>query len=56
VEQIRHRLRTEVEKMYQQNIRDSFEDGMRSSRPWGANLLDPIQLARNSNLAIIAQG
>jgi hypothetical protein len=27
-----------------------------SSKSWGQNLLGPIQLARKTNLAIIAQG
>jgi hypothetical protein len=60
VEQIRQRLRTEVEKMSQQDIRDGFsigtEVGMQILQISGANLSDPIQLARNTNLAIIAQG
>jgi hypothetical protein len=60
VEEIRHRLRTEIEKMSQQDIRDGFsigtEVGMQILQISGANLSDPIQLARNTNLAIIAQG
>src|ERR1700687_3794871 len=62
VEQIRHRLRTELREMSQQDIRDSFDDGMGQILQFsGAILLrskfnDPIQLARTTNLAIIAQG
>jgi len=56
VEQIRHKLKTELRAMSQQKIRDAFDDGMQILQISGANLLDPIQLARNANLAIIAQG
>jgi hypothetical protein len=62
VEQIRHRLSTEHKEMNQQDIRNGFgdgcfDDGMEQIlQISGANLLDPIQLARKTNLAIIAQG
>jgi hypothetical protein len=62
VEQIRHRLRTELKEISQQDIRDAFDDGCFDDgmeqilQISGANLLDPNQLARNTNLAIIAQG
>jgi len=43
--------------MSQQDIREGFDDGMEQIlQISGGNLPDPIQLARNANLAIIAQG
>jgi hypothetical protein len=56
VEQITHTLSAEVEKMNQLDIREAFDDGMEQIlQISGGNLPDPIQLARNANLAIIAQ-
>jgi hypothetical protein len=56
VEQIRQKLSTEFREMSQQDIQDSFEHGIQILQISGANLFDPNQLARNINLAIIAQG
>jgi hypothetical protein len=56
MEQIRERLTTELNKLSQLNIRDDVDVGMRILQILGANLLGPIQLARKTNLAIIAQG
>jgi len=59
---IRSRLRTEFRETSQHEVRDGLgddclEDGMEQIlQISGANLLDPIQLARTTNLAIIAQG
>jgi len=56
VEQIRHRLSAEAEKMSPQDIREGFDHGMEQIlQIFRGNLSNPIRLARNANLAIIAQ-
>jgi hypothetical protein len=57
VEQIKHRLNTKFKETSQLYIREGFDDGMEQIlQILGAVLLDPNQLARDANLAIIAQG
>jgi hypothetical protein len=67
VEQTRHKLSTILKEVSQPNIRERFDGDSFGDHSFvnsmeqilqisGANLLDPIQLARKTNLAIIAQG
>jgi hypothetical protein len=63
VEQIRHRLRTELREMSQPDIQDGFDDGVEQigigtdPPDLGGDFVSiGFQLAPRANLAIIAQG